>query len=78
MKYLPELFAANARWAEDMRATDPEFFTGLAALQSPAYLWIGCSVRELHELGEPAPPRVVSLRGRRRRPATRGRTWRSD
>jgi len=43
MKYLPELFAANARWAEDMRAADPDFFTGLAAIQSPAYLWIGCS-----------------------------------
>ncbi|MBL8932311.1 MAG: carbonate dehydratase [Kineosporiaceae bacterium] len=43
MRYLPELFAANARWAEDVRAADPEFFTGLAALQSPAYLWIGCS-----------------------------------
>lgn len=43
MNYLPELFAANARWAEEMRAADPDFFSGLAALQSPAYLWIGCS-----------------------------------
>ena len=43
VRYLPELFAANTRWAEDMRATNPDFFTGLAALQSPAYLWIGCS-----------------------------------
>lgn len=43
MKYLPELFDANFRWAEEMRATDPGFFAGLAALQSPAYLWIGCS-----------------------------------
>jgi len=43
MKYLPGLFAANARWAEEMRAADPDFFTGLAALQTPAYLWIGCS-----------------------------------
>lgn len=43
MKYLPELFEANARWAEEMRAVDPGFFAGLAALQSPAYLWIGCS-----------------------------------
>ncbi len=43
MKYLPQLFAANARWAEDMQTTDPHFFAGLAALQSPAYLWIGCS-----------------------------------
>lgn len=43
MKYLPELFAANARWAEEMTAADPDFFTGLAAIQTPAYLWIGCS-----------------------------------
>ena len=43
MKYLPELFAANARWAEGMTAADPSFFTGLAAIQTPAYLWIGCS-----------------------------------
>ena len=43
MKYLPELFKANARWAEDMRAADPNFFTSLATLQNPAYLWIGCS-----------------------------------
>ncbi|QQS54962.1 MAG: carbonate dehydratase [Candidatus Competibacteraceae bacterium] len=43
MKYLPELFSANARWAEETRAADPNFFVGLAALQTPAYLWIGCS-----------------------------------
>ncbi|HRD49110.1 MAG TPA: carbonate dehydratase [Candidatus Contendobacter sp.] len=43
MKYLPELFAANARWAEEMTAADPRFFVGLAAIQTPTYLWIGCS-----------------------------------
>ena len=43
MKYLPELFAANARWAEEMTSADPHFFAGLAAIQKPAYLWIGCS-----------------------------------
>ena len=43
MKYLPELFAANARWAEEMTSADPHFFAGLAAIQTPAYLWIGCS-----------------------------------
>ncbi len=43
MKYLPELFAANARWAEEIKAADPQFFAGLAAIQTPAYLWIGCS-----------------------------------
>ncbi len=43
MKYLPELFAANARWAEETTAADPGFFAGLAAIQTPTYLWIGCS-----------------------------------
>ena len=43
MKYLPELFAANARWAEEMTAADPGFFAGLAGIQTPSYLWIGCS-----------------------------------
>ena len=43
MKYLPELFAANARWAEETTATDPNFFTDLASIQTPNYLWIGCS-----------------------------------
>ena len=43
MKYLPELFVANARWAEDMQTSDPGFFSKLAGLQDPAYLWIGCS-----------------------------------
>ncbi|MER2603664.1 MAG: carbonate dehydratase [Candidatus Competibacter phosphatis] len=43
MKYLPELFAANARWAEETTAADPHFFADLAAIQAPNYLWIGCS-----------------------------------
>lgn len=43
MKYLPELFAANTRWAAETRAADPNFFSGLANLQRPEYLWIGCS-----------------------------------
>lgn len=43
MKYLPELFAANARWAEETTANDPNFFADLASIQTPSYLWIGCS-----------------------------------
>lgn len=43
MTQLPELLRANARWAADMQATEPGFFAGLVALQSPDYLWIGCS-----------------------------------
>ena len=43
MHKLPELFANNRRWAEGIEARQPGFFTGLAALQAPHYLWIGCS-----------------------------------
>jgi carbonic anhydrase len=40
---LNHLFVANARWAEQTVAEDPAFFTDLAAIQNPEYLWIGCS-----------------------------------
>jgi carbonic anhydrase len=40
---LPELFVNNRRWAERIEARQPGFFAGLAALQAPRYLWIGCS-----------------------------------
>jgi carbonic anhydrase len=43
MRKLPELFENNRRWAQRILAEDPQFFENLAAQQSPAYLWIGCS-----------------------------------
>jgi carbonic anhydrase len=43
MKYLPQLFANNRKWAEHICADDPHFFETLAKQQSPEYLWIGCS-----------------------------------
>ena len=43
MRYLPELFANNQRWAARCRAEDPDFFARLCELQAPAYLWIGCA-----------------------------------
>jgi carbonic anhydrase len=43
MKPLSHLFEANARWAEQTVAEDPDFFSDLAAIQRPEYLWIGCS-----------------------------------
>ena len=42
-KDLSHLFAANRTWAERVRAEDPAFFDQLAHLQTPEYLWIGCS-----------------------------------
>ncbi|MCL4813552.1 MAG: carbonate dehydratase [Vicinamibacteraceae bacterium] len=40
---LSHLFAQNRAWAESVTRDDPTFFTTLAALQAPRYLWIGCS-----------------------------------
>jgi carbonic anhydrase len=40
---IAELFERNRAWAAAMTATNASFFTDLARLQSPRYLWIGCS-----------------------------------
>ena len=37
------LLEQNRAWAENIKASDPEFFQTLAKQQSPRYLWIGCS-----------------------------------
>lgn len=43
MTDLIHLFNNNARWAEDIKAENPEFFSTLSKQQAPEYLWIGCS-----------------------------------
>lgn len=43
MTTLDNLFENNRKWAEEIRASDPDFFVKLAEQQSPKYLWIGCS-----------------------------------
>ena len=43
MSQLDHLFAANRAWAESIQAQEPEFFSRLSHLQTPEYLWIGCS-----------------------------------
>jgi carbonic anhydrase len=40
---LKHLFENNRAWAERISAEDPAFFDKLSHLQSPEYLWIGCS-----------------------------------
>lgn len=42
-KLLSALLENNRRWAERMRATEPDFFEKLLGQQRPEYLWIGCS-----------------------------------
>ncbi len=43
MKFLPELFENNRRWAAAMTRDDPDFFRRLVDQQAPRYLWIGCA-----------------------------------
>ncbi|MCK6404609.1 MAG: carbonate dehydratase [Rhodocyclaceae bacterium] len=40
---LSHLFDFNRAWARQMREVDPEYFGKLSKLQTPAFLWIGCS-----------------------------------
>jgi carbonic anhydrase len=37
------LFEKNRAWAAEITAQDPDFFRKLSRLQTPQYLWIGCS-----------------------------------
>lgn len=43
MSRLKKLLDNNKRWAEGVKRQDPKFFEGLGAIQTPEYLWIGCS-----------------------------------
>lgn len=43
MNKLKHLLENNRAWAEGIRKIEPDFFDKLALLQTPEYLWIGCS-----------------------------------
>ena len=43
MDTLDYLLKNNARWAEKMKAKDAEYFSRIYDVQTPKYLWIGCS-----------------------------------
>ena len=43
MKDLKRLLDQNRAWAENIKASDPDFFQVLAKQQSPRFLWIGCA-----------------------------------
>jgi carbonic anhydrase len=43
MKRLDKLLANNRAWAQGVRQREPAFFDRLTHLQTPEYLWIGCS-----------------------------------
>ncbi|HVZ26920.1 MAG TPA: carbonic anhydrase [Sediminibacterium sp.] len=43
MKTYEKLLLENKAWAGDMVQSDPEYFKRLSLLQTPDFLWIGCS-----------------------------------
>lgn len=43
MSVIEKLLLNNKAWAEDRIEENPDYFKKLAALQTPEYLWIGCS-----------------------------------
>jgi carbonic anhydrase len=43
MKSFEKLLLENKAWAKEMKDADPEYFKRLAAIQTPDFLWIGCS-----------------------------------
>src|SRR6478735_6301976 len=38
-----KLLLENKAWAQEMLEQDPEYFNRLSKLQTPEFLWIGCS-----------------------------------
>lgn len=43
MKTYEQLLIENKSWAAEILKIDPEYFKKLSQLQTPEYLWIGCS-----------------------------------
>ena len=43
MSTLSHLFDNNRKWADGVKADNPDFFELSATGQSPCYLWIGCA-----------------------------------
>lgn len=43
MKSYEKLLKENKEWANSKVASDPDFFNRLSHLQTPEFLWIGCS-----------------------------------
>ena len=43
MKTYEKLLLENKAWAAEMQQDDPDFFNRLSKIQTPDFLWIGCS-----------------------------------
>jgi carbonic anhydrase len=43
MQSIDQLLSENKAWAAEKKTEDPQYFERLSHLQSPEFLWIGCS-----------------------------------
>jgi len=43
MRSYEKLLLENKAWAKEMKDADPEYFKRLVGIQTPEFLWIGCS-----------------------------------
>jgi carbonic anhydrase len=43
MQSIDKLLLENKAWAEEIKADDPLYFKRLSSIQTPEFLWIGCS-----------------------------------
>ena len=43
MTPIEKLLLENKAWAEEIKSDDPQYFERLSHLQTPQFLWIGCS-----------------------------------
>jgi carbonic anhydrase len=43
MTPIEKLLLENKAWAQEIKSDDPQYFERLAHLQTPQFLWIGCS-----------------------------------
>jgi carbonic anhydrase len=43
MKYIEQLLLQNKAWVEQKTREDKDFFNRLSGIQTPKFLWIGCS-----------------------------------
>src|SRR5690606_40781129 len=61
MSRLDELLDKNEAWASRIEAEDPSFFERLSKIQTPKFLWIGCSDSRVpaNQIVDMAPGEVV-------------------
>jgi carbonic anhydrase len=43
MRASDKLLLNNKSWVQEINSVDPDYFSRLAAIQTPEFLWIGCS-----------------------------------